>query len=246
VDPARIAAILNRHTNRNPYRSELVDQMILGGLQKNYGTIRLTIVTDETIKTRVADLLRRSGELRFQTPELVAMLSDSLRHNEAEVARGDGLDVRTLALPPGGGQFLKTAAKPGVLRALNGLRLHKLLARIDAQPVARAPALLYLSGPSDRASLVDAGRLLERTWIHLNAAGIAVHPYYALSDQLHRFAANRIALPLLPQAGALAAQAHEVLDFGPGELPQMILRIGYPVRPAPRSRRLPSAAVGLD
>jgi hypothetical protein len=97
-----------------------------------------------------------------------------------------------------------------------------------------------LTGATQAAGVeIAAGRLLERIWIMLNAQGVAVHPYYALSDQLYRSRAGLVQARFVPRVGSITQRVADVLG-SPEQTIFMLLRVGIPkvVNPT-RSRRLP-------
>ncbi|MFC8191226.1 nitroreductase family protein [Cellulomonas sp. NPDC057328] len=75
------------------------------------------------------------------------------------------------------------------------------------------------------ADVVDAGRVLQRTWLHAHRAGLAVAPHSEVVDSPHAVAGLRRRLGLRRSAVALA-----------------VFSVGRPGTPAPRSPRLTDAA----
>ncbi|MFV0276096.1 MAG: hypothetical protein ACK5HY_02785, partial [Parahaliea sp.] len=127
---------------------------------------------------------------------------------------------------------------------LNRLGLHKLLARIDSAPVAAAPALVAIVGPAEKDDILAAGRLLQRSWQHLNAQGVATHPYYVISDQLARLQTHTVPQALTTLAQQIKTRSEALLGLTDGERIHMLLRTGYPRREnPPQSLRLPLESV---
>ena len=147
--------------------------------------------------------------------------------------------MRTLDLPPGGKHFLRFISDWNRMKALNKLGIYHLLAKIDSRPLGRAPAIVSFIAPADSNSALDTGRLLTRAWIYLNSLGIAVHPYYVVSDQLDRLSKNLVPYRLQGQVEAIRRDCKKLFELNPGETLHMLLRIGYPTRKPPRSLRLP-------
>lgn len=125
------------------------------------------------------------------------------------------------------------------MEMLNRLGMYRFMARTDAAPLARAPALVAVVADNDCAGTLDAGQLLERLWIQLNASGIAVHPYYVLADQLVRLREGRVPPRLVDQVASLAEESRAFFELAEGQIPQILFRVGYPTRKAVRSRRRP-------
>ncbi len=240
--------IFRRHTNRFSFNNRKLTDELSGWIaqEQEQSAHTRVIVTREGIR-EIADLVRIASEIRFQTREVHEWLGNSLRFSLDEVNRGDGLDIQTLDLPPGGGMFLKFIAEWRRMSFLNKFRAYKLLSIIDSAPVGKAHALVSISSPLENQQIIAAGRLLTRVWIRLNEEGVAVHPYYVIPDQLVRIQQKQVPENLLSQALELAHRTDETfgLDTGSEQL-RMVLRVGYPRKKPKRSKRLPLERVFTD
>jgi len=239
--------LFSRHTNRFAYKRVVIPQAIINevaGLESEKAKIR--VLQGSASINAIAEQVQAASEIRFQTREVHEWLGKSLRFTPDQVARGDGLDVATLDLPPGGGLFLRFISRWSRMRRLNRIGGYKVLAGIDAAPIKKAPAVLAITGGNTKEGALEAGRLLCRVWIYLNAQGIACHPYYVISDQLERLENRSVPEALVPRAEKVRKESRQLLDLKEGETLMMLLRIGYPTREALRSRRLPLDEVFTD
>ena len=233
--------LFDRHTNRFPFSAKLPPEEELWGMtNQSCNQARIAWLSGPDIKS-MGSLVGQASEVRFQTSEVHEWLARSLRFDVQDDSVNDGLDVSTLALPPGGSALLKFLSPWPRMRALNRIGAYKLMAAIEAAPVKSAPVLAAIISPSDNDALLSVGMLMERLWIALNAAGLAVHPYYVISDQLHRLTKGTIPAGLEGQVESVDAKCRELLKLQPGEQLQILFRVGYPTREAVRSRRLPAA-----
>lgn len=240
------AAVL-RHTNRLPYRADPLPADLVARMESRSSEgNRLSFMVDRASKSALVKLVRSSSEARFCNEELHKWLFGSLRHTPAEVAQGDGLDLATLGLPPGGKQFLSMISSWPRLARLNRLGAYKLLALTEVALISAAPCLVCIVGAADDRSVIDAGRLMERTWMELNLQGLAVQPYYVVTDQLNRLHAGSLAPGFELRMGEVERKLGVLLGLQEGEILHMILRVGYPLRQPVRSRRLALAAVFAD
>jgi len=238
---------LQRHTNRFPFRRDPLPSALMGGIQQMHeGGNRVVPVTDKERKTRIISLDRICSEARFCTRELLEWLTDSLRYTPREVEVGDGLDVRTLALPPGGSLFMRFISDWRRMRFLNRLGVYKIIAISEVSLLPAAPALICIAGPSGTRGAIDAGRLMTRLWMHLNLNGIAVHPYYVVTDQINRLHEGKVAAGFASKIGEVEKQTRELLKLKPAEMLHILLRVGYPKTQPLRSRRLPLDALFVD
>jgi hypothetical protein len=239
--------LYKRHTNRFRFSTAPVPPDVLLALEDmSQGTAHVTTLLGKQEKATVAQLVRSAGEVRFQTREIHEWLGASLRFSEADVRKADGLDVRTIDLPPGGRQFLKFISDWKRIRLLNKLGTYKILANIDAAPVEKSPAIMAFTGEDTTTGAIDAGRLLSRVWIHLNSQGLAVHPYYVVSDQIFRLGENAVPQHLVNQIQDVNQRTRGFFGLAENQALYMLLRVGYPTREAPHSQRLPLEKVFTD
>ena len=238
---------MSRHTNRFPYSARPVDDAWLrNATSMHVGTARVIAISDASAIHALARAVKVCSEARFRTRELHEGLVRSLRTSGAAAASGTGLDVATLNLPVGGEAFLRLTSDWRVMRALNGLGVYRVLAAAETALFRKAPAVLAIVGRDSDADVVDAGRLLQRVWVDANLAGLAVHPYYVVADQAVRLRTALVPPELRPAVERALAALPSQLGLRSGETLGMLLRLGWPMRDAPRSRRLPVSALLRD
>jgi hypothetical protein len=237
--PEKPHPLYQRYTNRWPYKSTPISSDLLDGLERfSQGSCRVIVVRDPAQIRKIADWVRTASEARFQSQDLHELFASSLRFTAEEASQGDGLDVRTLPLPPGGKVFLRIMKNWSRMRLLNRLSFYKFFAATEAKAISDSATLLIIAGPDGRDNALNAGMLLERTWIHLNSQGITVQPYYVVTDQLQRLKSKVLADRLLKYAKRLDREVGEVLASEQTTV-HMLLRIGYPDTNPVRSMRLP-------
>ena len=88
----------------------------------------------------------------------------------------------------------------------------------------------------------SSGRLMQRIWLELNSRGIAVHPYYVLTDQWSRRKTGKLDPKWNRNIDDAIAMANETLGLSSGEQIHILLRTGRPSCLAVRSKRLPISA----
>lgn len=236
-----------RHTNRLAFRFEHLPSGVVREIESSRENgNRAVLLADRWQKSSLIRLIRLCSEARFCNRQLHEWLIGSLRFTPEEAARGDGLDIRTLGLPPGGKQLLRLISDWHRLQVLNRLGAYKLLALSETGLLTQAPALLCIVGPTDARSVIDAGRLMTRIWTNLNLQDVAVHPYYVVTDQINRLRQGSVAAGFESQIAGVDDETRRLLELQPAESLHMILRVGYPKGDALRSARLPLEAVFLD
>lgn len=230
--------ICARHTNRSPFaKKHLAGDLVKAIQALGQGELKTLVFTKQEAITQLSELVRLASELRFQTEEIHRWLAGSLRFTEEEAARGDGLDIDTLALPPGGKLLSRFLRRWERMAALNRLGAYKLLAYIEASQFTQAGAIVAIVSKGRENSVwIEAGRLMERVWLAFTEQELAIHPYFVLADQLWRFETGKIPAHLHETAARLAQEAKALF----AEMtPLMLLRVGYAKQAAKRSKRLP-------
>lgn len=237
-------SLFKRHTNRHPYQAKPISDDVLRVLKNlTLDSSRVIVYEQRSDITQIAKLVRLASEIRFRTQDVHEWLAKSLRFDAISAASGDGLDLETLDLPPGGKLFLKLISDWRRMTFFNKFYAYKALAFIDSAPIKQAPALIAIVGPQKYADFISSGQLMERIWIELNSQGIAVQPYYVIADQLNRRSTNTVPLELKTVADNVYTEAQQVFELKPDETLHMLFRIGYPKKQPVFSKRLPLEAV---
>ncbi len=234
--------IRQRHTNRAPFKTTPPPEALvteLTGLHQ--GNIICAVFHRRQDIRNWGRCIRMASKLRFRIEEVHRWLAASLRFTPEEAARGDGLDIDTLALPPGGKTLSRILADWRRMDFLNRFGAYRLLAVIEAAQFTKAGAVVLLSGNEmTPRNWLDAGRLMERVWLRLTAWGWAVQPYFVVPDQIHRLTNDLLPTPLRSEAELLATEVSRYLG---NYLPLMCLRIGQAGKDVPRTIRLPLTSI---
>ncbi|MDA8383387.1 MAG: hypothetical protein M0037_10060, partial [Betaproteobacteria bacterium] len=239
----RLPALLDRHTNRGDFSKAPLPASVRARLAAmREPPARALILEDRAVIGRLAQLIERASEARFRNQELHRWFAESLRYGH-EADKGDGLAVDTLHLPPGGALLLRWTADWKHMAALNRLGAYKLFGWLEAAKVRRCGAILAILGSTrSQASMIAAGRLMERMWLQLNADGVAVHPFFVLTDQVIRLRRGRLPPSLREQAARVARETAALLGLKDEEV-LIFLRAGMAGNSPKRSRRLPLSDV---
>lgn len=234
--PELCRRIEGRHTNRHPFGKRTT--VPLPECPAAPG-VRIITCTESPRIHALGDALQLCSRARFNQPELHEWLFTSLRWNDEDIAAGDGLDINTLHLPPGGQHFMRWIKPWRRMEMLNRLGVDRIMSIADTVMVKQAPIVIALCGSNGAQDVWNAGRTLQRLWLALNEAGLAVHPYYAVTDLGNR----RRADSLLPGWAASVQRGEEIcadtLGLARGEYVHMLLRVGPARHPAVRARRRP-------
>lgn len=232
--------LLARHTNRHPFTA-LSDQPIC--LPSHPFSARCALLTDSKAISPLSSALLECSMARFNNQELHEWLFSSLRWTSEDVDSGTGLDIRTLHLPPGGRQFMQFIAPWERMRLLNLFGIYRILAAADLALFRQAPGVIAFIGGSTPQEIMECGQLMQRTWLSLNSQGIAVHPYYALTDLSNRLRLKKLDDHWADKVAGAQAVAVEALELRADEHVHMLFRIGRPTATPVRSRRLPLASL---
>jgi len=237
--------IINRHTSRGRYlRSRIPDDVVSKLTSEHEDDIRVIVYNEKKAIRELGQLVGAASEIRFQTEEVHRWLGESLRFNEAEIARGDGLDIETLSLPPGGKHLLRFITDWDRMAFLNKFYAYKLLAFVEKLQFGQCGGVVLIAGTDSggMSSWITAGRLMERAWLLLTRSGLSVHPYFVLPDIFYRLQADLVPVPLRDEAREIAALTHDILKLD-DHTPFMVMRVGVAKHSPKHSRRLPLDAV---
>jgi len=246
--PGQVLPLFGRHTNRFPYqKKQSVPEEAKNAIcALREDQTRLQLFDKREQVAVIARLAQRAAEIRFQSRDVHEMLAHSLRYTSSQIDSGDGMDVHTLHLPPGGSAFMRLTSSWGRMQLLNKLGAYKFMARVDSELLAQAPMIVAVTGATGPHGAINAGKFLCRTWTKLNEQGLAVHPYYVVADQMARLGEGLIPGALIPQAQDCQSEAKSLFALGGDATLYMLLRVGFATREAPRSRRLPLERVFMD
>lgn len=228
-----------RHTNRHPYKA-LIEKPFL---EVSPSSSRSLLLSDRQSINSLSTALVNCSKARFNNEELHEWLFSSLRWTKEEVSTGTGLDFATLHLPPGGRQFMQWISPWERMKLLNKFGIYHILAAADAALFRQAPAVVAIVGGRSPEDILDAGQLMQKTWLSLNKQGIAVHPYYALTDLTNRLNLKKLDDHWSNPVIDAQAIAEQTLGLQADEQVHMLFRIGQPSTNPVRSRRLPLSSL---
>lgn len=240
LSPNQIIPLFLRHTNRFPYLKKSLPSELIALLKNTtIGQSRAIIFEDASSINKISKLVYEASTIRFRTREINEWLGKSLRFGNSSNNDSDGLDINTLDLPPGGSIFLRLISNWRVMKVLNLFGIYKAMSYIDSLPVNKATVIIAIISPSSFQQNLNAGQLMNKIWIELNANGLAVHPYYVVSDQIHRHQKNNIPIGLEEKANNIVKEAKELFRLNESENLQMLFRVGYPKKEVTKSKRIP-------
>ena len=184
------AQIPNRHTDRHRYSTKPLDPAILAELTtevEKFSGIHIRWLVSRREIWRFAWLVGKSDRMRFEKKIFHEELYKQIRFTaEKAKATGSGLDVRTLALPPGGTLVLKALRSWRLLAILNRLGASRMLALPSVPQVVHSAAVGVIFTEAPGRGYVDGGRALERLWLKATQIGLALHPLGSLPIYLQR------------------------------------------------------------
>ena len=226
--------------SRKPVAAESLAQMAAAAEQT--GAVRVDWVTDRSQISEMARLLAASDLIRFQYEPFHNELFRQLRFTAEEAERTrDGLDLRTLELPPGAGWLLRMLQPWKRMRKIHQLGLGPLLTMPSVLAVRRSGALGLLSVSQPNVeSFLQGGMAFERLWLTAAAVGVALQPLGSLPIFLahwQQLGGARLAATQLSRVQGLADRLRTLLpQVGAGVL-QIMFRIGQSPPPSHRALR---------
>lgn len=254
--------LAERRTSRRGYRRRSVSEETLRRLRDEARAaapqVQVDWLSQRSQIRRLAALVAAGDRIRFEYREFHAELFRQLRFTAQAAERTrDGLDLRLLALPPGGSWALGMLRSWSVMKLLNRVGASRLLAAPSALAVWQSGAIAVLSVPAaEPAEFLAAGRALERLWLAATREGLCVHPLGSLPILLRRCELSRTLraapqkcgdAPLSPAhrrlSDRIALHLGEMLPETASRTVTMLLRLGYGRSEAIQSLRRPSQEV---
>ena len=248
-----------RCTCRRAYSRRPLEDPLLARLARAAAEVSPEIqvdwAADRSQLRKLAMFIAAGDRIRLEHRPFHAELYRQLRLTEAEVQRTrDGLDVRTLELPPGGAMLLRALRSWRRTKALNRLGLSRLLSLTSAAAVWRSGAVGALSvRQATPAAFLEAGRALERLWLTSAAVGLALQPLGSLPIFLRHSQRDSSRTTTTPSMGLSQEHHRRVSRLAGGlsaTLPAigdrvlvMLFRLGYAPSPRWRSLRRPASDV---
>ena len=240
------AAISDRCTNRKMYSSQPLDSRLCEQLTDScalFPEVQIDWLTSKEHKQRFGKLIAMTDGLRFQHRPFHEELFKQLRFSKQQAeSTADGLDVRTLELPPGLSLALPLLRSWNVMRTLIRMRMLPLLTIPSAVSVRNSGAIAVISVPRE---LVDephdpahifttGGRAIERLWLAGSAAGLAMHPLGSISIFL---LSDQPKPEFLPTIQRVRAAVQELIPTLEDRVIQLAMRVGNSKPPSMRSIR---------
>lgn len=234
-----------RCTCRRPYSTRPVSQSALNRLAEEaaaFSEVRLDWVTDRRRIRSFARLMAAADRIRFEYEPFHNELFRQLRFTAEEAERTrDGLDLRTLELPPGAGWLLRGLRPWKRMQWVHRLHLGGLLAFPSACSAWRSGAigLVSIAEPT-AAGFLRGGRAFERIWLRATAEGLALCPlgslpiFLAHGEQLQ---GERLAPQHQAKVRNLAATLRDLVPETRQGTLQIMFRLGRAAPPRHRSMR---------
>ncbi len=237
--------LATRCTNRKLFsrRPVEVDKLTAIGREiHDFGDVQLDWVTDRATINTLARLVAKSDRFRFEYQPFHGEIFRQLRFTQAEVERTrDGLDFRTLEMPPGSSLMIRGLRSWRVMQWVNRLGLGRLLTMPSWLSVRRCGAVgaISIATPSS-PGFVTGGRALQRIWLACEAQGLAFHPLGSLPifiGHMEQLGGQKLHAAHQQLSGQLNEWFRTLVPATRGRTLLMLFRIGYARRPQIQSLR---------
>jgi hypothetical protein len=232
--------------SRNVPRAASLEAMTAAA--SKFNRVQVTWVTDRPRLRRLALLIARTDLLRFAYQPFHEELFRQLRFTPAEAeTKCDGLDLRTLGIPPGCNLLLCALRPWQRMKWLHRLRLGWLLVVPSVLAVIQSGALGVLTIDTASSSrFIEGGRAFQRLWLEAERQGLSLQPlgspaiFFAHCQLLVCQKLPSAHRRLLPR---VINQFEHLVPELAGRTLLMTFRVGHAKGPAFRSLRRPVQAV---
>jgi len=204
--------------------------------------VRLDWVDDRRRIRSFARVIAASDRFRFEYEPFHQEIYRQLRFSAEEAERTrDGLDLRTLELPPGTGLVLRLLRSWPRMRLLNRLRLNRLLTAPSALSVWKSGALGVVSLPDpSNSNFLEGGRAFQRIWLAAQAEGLAMQPLGSLPvflGHLEQLRGERLTAAHQGLSRRLGERFRRLVPAAMDRTLLMVFRLGHASPPNVRSLR---------
>lgn len=237
--------LATRCTNRKLYsrRSVEVDKLnAIGHEVDEIDDVQLDWVADRKTINTLGRLVAKSDRFRFEYQPFHGEIFRQLRFTEAEVKRTrDGLDFRTLEMPPGSSMVIRGLRSWRVMQWVNRLGFGRLLTMPSWLSVRKCGAIgvISVAAPSSQG-FVTGGRALQRIWLACEAHNLAFHPLGSLPifiGHMEQLGGQKLHAAHQQLSGELNKWFRSLVPTTRGRTLLMLFRIGYARRPQIQSLR---------
>lgn len=243
-------AILLRHSNRKEYK-----KISLAGEDREYllraagkvPGISFSLVEEQESKNLISRALTTMEEIALKNKSLHNLFFESIFWSKERNAAGEsGLYIHTLELPPPARLLFKILQYWPVANLLAQIGLPKMVAEINAKQNASASALGVLAlDKFNRASYVEAGRLLERVWLAATSCGMSlqiVTGLLFLSRAVERGTSSAFSIEEYASVREAYTRIQKGLKL---DKPFLMFRVGYAPSPSAVSFRRAPIITGI-
>lgn len=178
--------IKERHTNRTKYTKKQIPENDLLQIKKSivgFENVQLQLITDTAQKSKVAELVYKADIIRTENKDLHEYLMKMIRFSDEEALKThDGFHVKNLEAGKAGELFLKLTKPWKRMNALNKIGMSKMIAKVSKQGINESAAIgLIKTKGHTIASIINAGRAMERIWLTATSLGIDFQPMTAVT-----------------------------------------------------------------
>ena len=240
-----------RCSNRRLYKAQPISESVLNRINESvckFSGTQLNWIADRPGIREFACLVAVSDCVRFGYEPFHHEVFRQLRFSakEAEQTR-DGLDVRSLELPPGAAILLRQLRPWPRMKCLLRVGGGRLLTIPSVWSVRNSGAIgvITASTPSPEQFL-EGGRVFQRVWLAAQAEGLGLHPLGSLSvfiAHVQRLQGRKLSRKHVEQLGNVIERLHGLLPGIKDRVLLVAFRIGLARPPAVRSLRRPAEEV---
>jgi hypothetical protein len=239
--------LADRRTCRKWYSTQPLahdDDLAIESSIESFPEVQLHWVTGKSPIRQLARLVATTDLVRLQHRPFHEELYKQLRFTPDEAQRTrDGLDLRTLELPPGAGALLGALRNWRRMALVHRLHLGWMLAVPSAAAVRKSGAIgiVTVSSPTVEHYL-EGGRAFQRIWLTAQARAVALQPLGSLPiflAHLEQLGGRELKAEHRRRLARVPQMFHEIAPAARGRVLLMLFRAGYGAAPSCRSLRRP-------
>jgi hypothetical protein len=237
--------LATRCTNRKLFSSRAVEPRQFDAMSGEIGAfpdIQLNWITDRKVINTLARLIAQSDRFRFEYQPFHGEIFRQLRFTAEQAERTrDGLDFRTMEMPPGSSIIIRGLRSWKRMQWVNRLGLGRLLTVPSWLSVRKCGAIGAISIPAPSIQgFVTGGRAFQRIWLASESQGLALHPQGSLPifiGQMEQLGGKNLHAAHQSLSRKLNDWFRRLVPATQDRTLLMLFRIGYARRPRIQSLR---------
>lgn len=237
--------INERCTNRKVHNGQLIDKQQIQKIKKQIKSqkkFEFKSTSDEIDKEIIAKILGEADVVRTINNQGFKQMIDEFRWDPKSVKKTmDGLDIKTLELPPADEKGLRLIKSLPFMRYI----IPNKIFRDNAKPLLTGCSHICTLCTQNEITpelLFQAGKIIQKIWLYCTKNKIYLHPWAILPFFIFRIKlvdGHGFSTKEINQINKITSEFQKAFKLSPKSTPLFIFRLSYAEPPSARSLKRP-------